>query len=299
MANVLILGTVALDSIETPFGRIKDAVGGSATYSSIAASFFSKPRILSIVGRDFPKEHMDYFKKKGIATSGISTGNKTFRWEGFYEFDMNQAKTLKTELNVLETYKVDMPDSYRDSEYLFLGNIDPELQLDVINGINKPKLIVMDTMNFWIEHRKEQLLRTIKKADVLVFNDGEARELFQTPNLVKAANEALKLVSTAVIIKKGEHGSLLFTKGRHFSAPSFPLESIKDPTGCGDVFGGAFTGYLAKTDDISEKNMRKAMVYGSVLASYNAEGFGTEMLKKIDHTDIEKRYKAFKEIREF
>lgn len=299
MVNVIILGTVALDSIETPFGRIKDAVGGSATYSAIAASFFSKPGILSIVGKDFPKEHMNYFREKGIDTQGISVGEKTFRWQGFYEFDMNQAKTLKTELNVLETYKVSMPEEYRKSEYFFLGNIDPELQLDVINSIKKPKLIVMDTMNFWIEHKKEQLLRTIKKADVLVFNDGEARELFQTPNLVKAANEALKLVSTAVIIKKGEHGSLLFTDGKHFSAPGFPLENIKDPTGCGDTFGGAFTGYLAKTQDISERNMRKAMVYGSVLASYNAEGFGTEMLKKIGHSDIEKRYDLFREIREF
>ena len=260
MIDPVIIGTVALDSLETPFGKVKDVIGGSATYASIAASLFSKPGILSIVGKDFPNKHIKFFNERGIDTEGIISGNKTFRWQGFYEFDMNEAKTIRTELNSLQSYKVQVPQSYKDAKYVFLANIDPELQLEVINHMKKPKLIIMDTMNFWIEHKREQLLKTIDKADILVLNDGEARQLFGTPNLVKAAKAALKLHTKAVIIKKGEHGALLFTDSKHFSAPSYPLENIKDPTGCGDSFGGALTGYLAKTQDLSEKNLRKAIV---------------------------------------
>ena len=212
---------------------------------------------------------------------------------------MNEAKTLKTELNALETYKVEVPEEYKNAKYVFLANIDPELQLEVIDNIKSPELIVMDTMNFWIEHKKEQLLKPIKKADILVLNDAEARQLFDTPNLIKAANSALKLVSKAVIIKKGEHGALLFSDNKHFSAPGYPLENIKDPTGCGDSFGGALTGYLAKTQDLSEANLRKAIIYGSVMASYNAEDFSVERLKSINNDDIEKRYSEFRDIREF
>ena len=299
MIDPIIIGTVALDSLETPFGKVKDVLGGSATYASIAASFFSKPGILSIIGKDFPKHHIKFLNERGISTNGITLGEKTFRWQGFYEFDMNEAKTLKTELNALESYKVEVPENYKDAKYVFLANIDPEQQLEVINAIKKPKLIVMDTMNFWIEHKKDKLLKTIDKADIIVLNDSEARQLFNTPNLIKAANSALKLHTKAVIIKKGEHGALLFTKHKHFSAPSYPLEKIKDPTGCGDSFGGALTGYLAKTQDLSETNLRKAVVYGSVIASFNAEDFSIERLKRIKHEDIEKRYKEFKDMREF
>lgn len=299
MVDLVIFGTVALDSLETPFGKVNNVLGGSASYASISASFFSKPGILSIIGKDFPSEHLDFFKKRGIDTSGIVIGNKTFRWQGYYEYDMNEAKTIRTDLNALESYKVKVPEPYKNAKYLFLGNMDPELQLDVISKIKKPDLIIMDTMNFWIKNKKEQLLKTIKKADILVFNDGEARQLFDTPNLVKAANEALKLVSKAVIIKKGEHGALLFCDSKHFSAPSYPMENLKDPTGCGDSFGGALAGYLAKTRDLSEKNLRKAVIYGSVLASFNAEDFSIGKLKQIKSKDIEKRYDEFKEIREF
>ena len=299
MADVVIIGTVALDSIETPFGKLNDALGGSATYASVAASYFSKPGILSIVGKDFPKRHIKFLNEKDIDTKGIVIGQKTFRWKGHYEFDMNEAKTLKTELNSLESYRVKVPDSYTNAKYVFLANINPEQQLEVIKKMRNPELIVMDTMNFWIEHKKDDLMKTIKKSDILILNDAEARELFKTPNLVKAAKEALKLVSKAVIIKKGEHGALLFTHKKHFNAPGYPLESIKDPTGCGDSFGGAFIGYLAKTKNSEEKNLRKAVVYGSVLASYNAEGFGTEKLKDISNKDINKRYKEFEDIREF
>lgn len=299
MIDPIIIGTVALDSLETPFGKAKDVLGGSASYASIAASFFSKPGILSIIGKDFPKEHIEFLNGRGIDTKGITLGEKTFRWQGFYEFDMNEAKTLKTELNALESYQVNIPEEYKDAKYVFLANIDPELQLDVINSIKKPELIVMDTMNFWIEHKRELLLKTIDKADILVLNDGEARQLFKTPNLVNAAHAAMKLHTKAVIIKKGEHGALLFCDGKHFSAPGYPLENIKDPTGCGDCFGGALTGYLAKTKDISEKNLRKAVVYGSVIASYNAEDFSVGRLRKLKYEEIEKRYKEFKDIREF
>jgi len=299
MIDPVIIGTVALDSLETPFGKVKDVIGGSATYASIAASFFSKPGILSIIGKDFPKQHIKYLNERGINTKGIMSGDKTFRWQGFYEFDMNEAKTIRTELNALESYKVEVPENYKEAKYIFLANIDPELQLEVINSIKKPELIVMDTMNFWIEHKREQLLKTIDKADIIVLNDGEARQLFDTPNLVTAANSALKLHTKAVIIKKGEHGALLFTDNKHFNAPGYPLENIKDPTGCGDCFGGALTGYLAKTRDLSETNLRKAVVYGSVIASFNAEDFSIERLRKIKHQDIERRFKEFREIREF
>ena len=190
MIDLVIIGTVALDSIETPFGRVKDALGGSACYASIASSFFSKPGILSIVGKDFPDKHIKFLNDKGINTKGIILGDKTFKWQGSYEFDMNEAKTIKTELNSLESYKVEIPDDYKDAKYVFLANIDPELQLDVINAMKKPELIVMDTMNFWIDHKRERLLKTIEKADILVLNDAEARQLFDTPNLVKAANAA-------------------------------------------------------------------------------------------------------------
>ena len=299
MIDPVIIGTVALDSLETPFGKVQNVLGGSASYASIAASFFSKPGVLSIVGKDFPCEYMKFLNKRGINTSGIALGEKTFRWQGYYEFDMNEAKTIRTELNALESYKVKVPEDYKNAKYVFLANVDPELQFTAVSNIKKPELVVMDTMNFWIEHKKKQLLKTINKADVIILNDAEARQLFNTPNLVKAAHAALKLHSKVVIIKKGEHGALLFTDNKHFNAPGYPLENIKDPTGCGDCFGGAFTGYLAKTQDLSEANLRKAVIYGSIIASYNAEGFSIGRLRSINHKDIEKRYKEFKSIREF
>jgi len=299
MADPIMLGTVALDSIETPFGKIQDALGGSATFSSIAASFFSKPGIISIIGKDFPRQHLDFIRSKGIDTDGIAIGNKTFRWSGYYEFDMNEAKTRSTELNDLATYDAQIPESYRGAKYVFLGNMDPVQQLKVLESMKHPRLIVLDTMNFWIQNKKEDLMRAIKRADILVCNDGEARQLFQTANLVKAANKALELVSTAVIIKKGEHGALLFTNDFHFSAPGYPLEDIKDPTGCGDCFGGGFIGYLAHHNIMNAESMKKAVVYGSVVASYNAEGFGTERLKTLTMDDIKQRYQIMKDIREF
>lgn len=299
MNDVLIIGTVALDTVETPFGKVEKALGGSATYASFAASFFARPALISIVGTDFPNEYIELLKKRNINIEGLKISGKTFHWDGFYEYDMNEAKTRKTELNSLEHFKVDVPEKYKDIRYLFLANIDPEQQFAALNQINKPDFVVLDTMNFWINHKKNALIDAIKKVDVLLLNDGEARQLFNTISLVKAANSALSLGLKAVIIKKGEHGALLFTKNKHFNAPSYPLENIKDPTGCGDSFGGAFIGYLAKTKDLSEQNFRKAIIYGSVVASHNAEDFGLNRLKNLTMNDIEKRYKEFQDIREF
>lgn len=299
MNNVLVLGTVALDTIKTPFGKVQKALGGSATYASFAAGFFAKPALISVIGDDFPKDYLNLMQRKGINLDGVQIRGKTFHWEGFYEFDMNEAKTIKTELNSLSDFKVKIPEGYKNIKYVFLANIDPECQLEALKQMKKPRLVVMDTMNFWIKNKKKALLEVIKKAGVLLLNDGEARQLFETASLVKAANIALNMGPKAVIIKKGEHGSLLFTKNKHFNAPGYPLEEIKDPTGCGDCFGGAFIGYIAKTNDLSESNFRKAVVFGSVVASYNAEDFGPNRLKSLTMKDIEQRYKEFKEIREF
>ena len=299
MNDLLIIGTVALDTIETPFGKVERALGGSAAYASFAASFFSKPAIISIIGHDFPEEYLESLKKRSVDIDGIKVQDKTFHWEGYYEYDMNEAKTRKTELNSLANFKVEVPEKYQDIRYVFLANIDPEQQLETLRQIKKPEFVVLDTMNFWISSKKESLLKVIKKVDVLLLNDGEARQLFNTASLVKAANEGLRLGPKAVIIKKGEHGALLFTKNKHFSAPSYPLENIKDPTGCGDCFGGGFIGYLAKIKDFSEQNFRKAIIYGSVIASHNAEDFSLNRLKHLTMDDIEKRYKEFQDIREF
>ncbi|HLC60790.1 MAG TPA: PfkB family carbohydrate kinase [Candidatus Nanoarchaeia archaeon] len=299
MNEIMITGTVALDTIQTPFGKVENALGGSAAYASFAASFFSKPNILSVVGNDFPQEYIELLRKRKINLDGLQISGKTFHWEGFYEFDMNEATTKKTELNSLAEFKADMPKNYKEAKYIFLANIDPDLQLETLSQIKKPKFVVMDTMNFWISGKRKSLIDLIKKVDVLLLNDGEARQLFNTASLVKASREALKLGPKSVIIKKGEHGALLFTKDKHFSAPSYPLEEIKDPTGCGDCFGGAFIGYLAKTNDLSESNMRKAIIYGSIVASFNAEDFSLNRLKTLTMDEIEKRFNEFRDIREF
>lgn len=298
MVDAVVLGSIALDSVETPFGKVQDALGGSATYAAYACSFFAKPGVVSIIGTDFPKHHLSTLENK-VNLEGVERSGKTFSWHGLYEYDMNEAKTLRTELNCLTELDPKLPQEYRNAKFAFLGNCDPDIQLKVFSQLRSPELVVMDTMNLWIDHKKEKLLEMISKADVLLLNDGEARQLFSTVNLVKAANAALKLGPSAVIIKKGEHGSLLFTKDSHFSACGYPLEVVKDPTGCGDCFGGAFVGYLAKTRGISEKNMRKAIVYGSVVASFNAEDFSLHRLQKLSHSEIEKRYEEMKQMMEF
>ena len=299
MIDLVIAGSVALDTVKTPFGKAEEALGGAATYASFAASFFSKPGIVAVVGSDFPKKHLELLKSRGVDLKGLAVEGSTFRWEGYYEYDMNEAKTVRTELGSFADFRPKLPEEYKEAKYVFLANIDPELQLDVLNQIKKPKLTVMDTMNYWIESKKGILLEVIKKADVLMLNESEARQLFKTPNLVNAAGEALKLGPKYVIIKKGEHGALMFTDSTHFNAPGYPLENVKDPTGSGDSFAGAFIGYLAKTDDTSEASIRKAIIYGSAVASFNAEDFSLNKLKAITMDDIEKRYREFEEIRNF
>ncbi|MAG15988.1 sugar kinase [Candidatus Woesearchaeota archaeon] len=296
MVDIVIVGSVALDTVKTPFGEVKEVLGGAATYSSYAASFFSKPGIVAVVGEDFPSEHLDLLKGKEIDLNGVKKEGKTFRWQGRYEYDMNEAKTLKTELNSFENFEPELPEEYKKTKYVFLANINPELQLQVLEQIEQPEIVMLDTMNLWIQTKKEQLLEVIKKVNVLLMNDSEARQLFETPSLVKAASSALKLGPKHVIIKKGEHGALLFTNNSHFNAPGYPLEVIKDPTGCGDSFAGALIGYLAKSglDEI-----RKAIIYGSVVASFNAEDFSLNRLKQISNEDVYSRYKEFEKMREF
>ena len=295
MSRVVILGTIGIDSLETPFGKQDNVIGGSAVYAAYAASFFSPAAIISVKGEDLPAKELDFLKKRDVSLDGVKSEGKNFRWVGKYEYDMNEAKTLNTELNSLANFNPDVPLQYKDAKFIFLGNMDPDIQMKVLNSIRKPELVVLDTMNFWIQHKKEVLLAAIRNIHILIFNEAEARQLFGTPSIVKAAREALKLGPEAVVIKKGEHGSLLFTKEEHFNCPGYPLENVVDPTGCGDSFGGAFIGYYAKTGKI-----RKAMVYGSVIASFNAEGFGLSSVKKVTMDDIERRFREivnFRDIR--
>ena len=299
--EVVIVGSIGLDTIETPFGKVENVLGGSASYAAMAAGFFAKPGIVSVVGTDFPEKHMAFFKAHGINTDGIEKSEKgTFHWEGKYGFDVNVAETLKTELNSLAEFRPKLPESYKSADFLFLGNFDPEQQLNVLGQMKKrPRLVVSDTMNFYISQKPEKVLEVVKASDIVLLNDAEARQLFKTPNLVKAAKKILALDSEFAIIKKGEHGCLLFAKKTFFSAPGYPLENVVDPTGCGDSFAGALTGYLAKTKNLSEKNFRKAIITASAVASFNAEDFSLNRLSRLKKTEIKKRISEFKKITRF
>ncbi len=301
MVEVVILGTMALDSVETPFGKVERALGGSASYAATAASLFAKPGIVSIVGKDFPEQHLQFFGSRGIDLRGVEKAEgETFYWKGKYGFDINVAETIETQLNVVEGFNPKVPAEYKNADYLFLGNLEPAVQKSMLEQMNKrPKLVVSDTMNYYIGKDREGVLEMVKLSDIALMNDGEARQLFKTTNLMKAAREILKLDSELAIIKKGEHGCVFMTKDSFFSAPGFPLENVIDPTGAGDSFAGTLTGYLAKTKDLGEENVRKALVYASSVASYNAEGFSLERLKEISMEDIDKRFNEFKKIVQF
>lgn len=302
MPRVVIVGSIALDDVKTPFGEVSNALGGSAVYASLACSLFEKPGVVGVIGNDFPKEHLDLLSSKGIDINGIEkrANQKSFYWKGSYGLDLNVAKTIRTELNVLQNYQPKLPEEYRDADFLFLGNIDPEQQLNVLSQMKrKPSFVLADTMNLWINAKRDKVLEVVEKADLVLLNDGEARQLFRTNNLVKAALEILKRHSKMAVIKKGEHGCIMFTDSKHFSCPGFPLENVLDPTGSGDSFGGALIGYLAKTNNFSEANMRKAIVYASSVASFNAEGFSVDKLKRISLKDVESRYREFAEIVRF
>lgn len=288
---ILVVGSVALDTIKTPFGSVENILGGSAVHFAVAASIIGKVSIVGVVGEDFRDDYIQYLSKKGIDIEGLKkvTG-KTFHWEGYYEYDMNQAHTVKTELNVFKNFHPEVPERYRLSEYLFLANIDPDLQLEILDSVRNPKLIISDTMNYWIENKRDRLIEVIKRTDIMLMNDSEARELFNTPNLIKAAKKIITLGPRVIIIKKGEHGAIMFTQDSFFIAPAFPLEEVIDPTGAGDSFAGGFVSYLSRTQKLNENNLRKAMVFGTIVASFTVSDFGTRALDSIQYADIKKRY---------
>jgi len=302
MNELLIVGSVALDSVRTPFGEVKEALGGSATYAAYAASFFAPSiRLVGVVGEDFPKEHIGLLKSRGIHVEGLQqTKGKTFRWAGAYEYDLNDAHTLATELNVFETFKPDIPDAYRKSDFVFLANIDPDLQLSVLDQAEKPKLVACDTMNLWIMSKPDALKKVLKRVDFLFINDGEARQFANTPSLVKAGRILQSWGPKFVVIKKGEHGALLFGTNSFFSAPAVPVEEVYDPTGAGDSFAGGFLGYIAREGgEISEPNLRRAVVYGTAMASFTVEKFSLERLKTLSIDQLDARIRMLKELSHF
>jgi sugar/nucleoside kinase (ribokinase family) len=301
--SLIVVGSMAFDAIETPFGKSDKIIGGAATYIAWSASNFTKPiRQISVVGGDFPKAELDILEQRGVELEGvqIKKDEKSFFWAGKYHMDMNTRDTLETQLNVLGTFEPVVPDSYQDSEFVILGNLSPAVQLSVIDQLNeRPKLVVMDTMNFWMEVALDDLKKVLKKVDVLLVNDSEARELSHEFSLVKAARKIMTMGPQYLIIKKGEHGALLFHEDNVFFAPALPLEEVFDPTGAGDTFAGGFMGHIARTKDISFENMKTAIIVGSAMASFCVEKFGTQRLREITKADIDKRLMQFQELVNF
>lgn len=300
--SLLVIGSLALDTIETPFGKAERTLGGSATFISTSASYFTDSvRLVGIVGYDFPQNEIDFLKSKNIDISGleISETEKTFHWHGKYDFDLNTRETLVTELNVFENFDPVISDKFKDSEYICLGNLHPALQKKVLKQITKPKLIMCDTMNFWIEGALDDLMETLKLVNLLVINDSEARELSKEFNLVTAAKKIMDMGPKILIIKKGEHGALLFMNDIIFSAPAYPLDEVFDPTGAGDTFAGGLMGWLAKTDDISERNVKLAVIYGSTMASLAVEKFSLDGIRDLTRSEIMNRFSEFKKLTHF
>lgn len=303
MGKLVVVGTVAFDAIETPFGKTDKILGGAATYIGLSASNFNvDATLVSIIGGDFPKEHLDLLESKNLDLSGIETvkDGKTFFWSGKYHNDMNSRDTLVTELNVLEHFNPVVPDAYKDAEIVMLGNLHPLVQQGVLDQMNKkPKLAILDTMNFWMDIALDDLLAVIKNVDVITINDEEARQLTGEYSLVIAARKIHEMGPKYVVIKKGEHGALLFHKDDVFYAPALPLEAVFDPTGAGDTFAGGFAGYLAKTEDLSFENMKNAVIYGSTLASFCVEKFGTERMESLTDKEVNERLQQFKNLTQF
>lgn len=298
--SILVVGSVAFDSVETPFGCVDNVLGGSATYFSTSASFFTDVSLVAVVGEDFPQEHVDFLKSRNIDLRGlVRNPGKTFHWKGRYGFDLNEAQTLETHLNVFETFRPRIPDEYAGAEFLFLANIDPELQMEVLDQVQRPRIVACDTMNFWISSKPEALKKVIERVDIFIINEGEARQLSGEANLVKAASKLLGLGVKTLIVKRGEYGVLMFNRTSVFSAPAYPLEEVFDPTGAGDTFAGGFMGYLANTGDPSEEGIRQAIIFGSVMASFNVEDFSLNRLKSLDYREIEERYRSFKAMTHF
>lgn len=298
--SLLVVGSVALDSLETPFGRREEILGGSACYFSTCASYFGPVRVVAVVGEDFPQEHVDFLASRGVDLAGlVRKPGRTFRWKGKYEFDLNTAHTLDTQLNVFADFQPDLPAAYRDSEYVFLGNIDPDLQRAVLDQVRGPRFVACDTMNFWISSKRESLLRTLKRVDLLFVNDAEARQLSGEHNIVKAARRILSFGPRAVVVKRGEYGALYFSGGEVFAASAYPLPDVFDPTGAGDSFAGGFMGYLAKSRSEAPGVMRRAIVLGSVLASYAVEQFSLDRLRALTADEIRARYAEARQLAHF
>ncbi len=303
MGKLLIVGTVAFDAIETPFGKTDKILGGAATFIALAASQFElEAAIVSVVGDDFPQEYLDLFTSRNIDISAIEIvkGGKTFFWSGKYNNDLNSRDTLSTELNVLADFQPVVPENFKDSDVLMLGNLHPKIQLSVMDQMEtRPKLIVMDTMNYWMNHTWDELMEAISRVDVLTINDEEARQLTKEYSLVRAASEILTMGPKYVVIKKGEHGALLFHKDHVFFAPALPLEEVFDPTGAGDTFAGGFVGYLTESRNVSFNNLRNAVIHGANLASFCVEEFGTERIVHLERNELEKRLHQFRELTQF
>ena len=300
--SVLVVGSLALDSIETPFGREKDAIGGSAVYISTAASYFVNPiRLVGVVGGDFPQSAFSFLEERKIDLEGLQvvSNGKTFRWSGRYHYDLNERDSLSTDLNVFEKFDPVIPEKFRKSKFVCLGNIDPVLQRRVLDQMENPRVVICDTMNYWIDRKKKELLETLKSINILILNDSEARLLSKEPNLIKAGRVIRSFGPSAVIVKKGEHGALLMTETLHFSAPAYPMENVFDPTGAGDSFAGGFVGWLSRTDDLSEENLKKAVIYGSTLASFCVERFSIDGLRDLTYLQIQDRFREFRQLVQF
>jgi sugar/nucleoside kinase (ribokinase family) len=294
MSSVLVVGSVALDSVETPFGKAEEVLGGSATFFSASASLLAPVQLVGIVGRDYPVERLEPLKKRGVNLAGLECADgESFHWRGRYRHDLNSAETIETRLGVFSHFRPKIPDEFRDAPFVFLGNIDPRLQLEVLQQVSKPRLVACDTMNFWIESRRSDILALLSRVDILTLNDAEARQLTEQVNLVKAARWIMEHGPKHVIIKKGEHGAFMFTRSSVFYAPAYPLEEVFDPTGAGDSFAGGFIGYLARTGDLSEPNLKRAVVYGSAMGSFAVERFSIDRFLEIGAEDIVKRVREF------
>ena len=293
--SILCVGSMAFDSVETPFGRVDKALGGSANFFSIAASYFSKINLVGVVGEDYPIDALEFLTSRGVDLGGLQIikGSDTFIWKGKYGYDLNEAQTLTTCLNVFEHFKPELPENFKSSQFVFLANIDPDLQKHVLGQVDSPKLVACDTMNFWINRKLDGLKETLKLVDILLLNESEARQLSGEYNLVRAARAIRQMGPDVVVIKRGEYGSLLFDEGQIFSIPAMLLEEVFDPTGAGDSFAGGFIGYLAESKNIDHDSLRMAVVYGTVMASFSVEDFSFNRMKNLSREEIESRVEAF------
>ena len=298
--SILVVGSIALDTVETPFGQAEEALGGAAVYFSYAASFFNHVRLVGVVGKDFPDEHIELLEARDIDLAGLERAEgETFRWQGRYDYDLNEAHTLDTQLNVFESFEPKIPDSFKDSDFVFLANIQPGLQLSVARQVDSPRVVACDTMNFWIEGAYDELRETLKAVDILIINDAEARELAREPSLVKGARKILNWGPDTLVVKRGEYGVLMFNRRSVFSAPAYPLEDVFDPTGAGDTFAGGFMGFLSTVEEVNESAIRQAIVFGSTLASFNVEDFSLGRMKSLTMEEILDRFSEFKQLAHF